>query len=139
MSANTTPIFVGTPRIEAVRINAANTAKDGSGTIVTAFTAGTNGSRIDAVTFLNAPDTPATNSAGVWRIFIRKNSSSPWTLLQETTTAAVASSNTVVGALVTNLFTYGLNLPAEGQIGVTQSVYAGTQDQTDVIVRGGDF
>ncbi|MFY8165200.1 MAG: hypothetical protein ACOVJ8_01330 [Sediminibacterium sp.] len=54
MPANTTPIFVLTPNTSTATIDAANTARDGSGTLVTAFTAGASGSRVDFVQFFIA-------------------------------------------------------------------------------------
>lgn len=44
MAANTTPVFVGTPKRPQVRVSAANTNRDGTGTLATVYTAGANGS-----------------------------------------------------------------------------------------------
>ena len=49
MPANTTPIFPLTPATNWGTITTANTAKDGTGTVTTIFTAGANGSRIDQI------------------------------------------------------------------------------------------
>ena len=49
MPANISPIFTLTPRVGAVAIATANTARDGSGTIGTVLTAGTNGTRISRI------------------------------------------------------------------------------------------
>jgi len=44
VAANQSPIFVGTPKRPQVRISTANTARDGTGTLGTVYTAGANGS-----------------------------------------------------------------------------------------------
>ncbi len=49
MAANTSPIFLAVPKIGAVSVSTANTARDGSGTIATVFTAGSFGSKINEV------------------------------------------------------------------------------------------
>ncbi len=58
MAANTAPIFVLTPNIGAASVSTANTARDGTGTIATIFTAGANGSRIEEIV-IKATDNPA--------------------------------------------------------------------------------
>ena len=74
MSANTAPIFTLTPAVEwgPTLITTANTAKDGTGTVLTVFTAGTNGSYIQRVRFRTA----GTNVATVARLFINNGSAS---------------------------------------------------------------
>lgn len=58
--------YAATPRTEVAQVNAANPNRDGTGTIVTVFTAGTNGSRIDDLYI-----TPAvTTTAGMLRLYI---------------------------------------------------------------------
>ena len=49
MAANTKPIYPLTPVIGMSTIATANTAKDGTGTVVTLFTAGTDGGRVDKI------------------------------------------------------------------------------------------
>ena len=67
MPANTTPIFPLTPKCSwSGNIQTANTAKDGSGTVFTAFTAGANGSRIDQIKVRAL----GTNVATVLRFFV---------------------------------------------------------------------
>ena len=53
MPANIAPIFVLTPNIGFGRITAANTTSDGSGALITIFTAGANGSRLDFISIIN--------------------------------------------------------------------------------------
>lgn len=49
MTANTQPIFTLTPHVSWGAITTANTAMDGTGTVTTIFTAGTNGSYISKI------------------------------------------------------------------------------------------
>jgi hypothetical protein len=53
MPANTAPIFTLTPNVGwgTTAITTANTAKDGTGTVLTTFTAGANGSYVQRVRF----------------------------------------------------------------------------------------
>lgn len=70
MPANTVPIFPLTPKTTWGSVATANTAKDGTGTVVTVFTAGTNGSKIDQIKVRPL----GTNVATVLRIFINNGS-----------------------------------------------------------------
>lgn len=139
MPANTQPIFTLTANTPTAVIAAANTTKDGSGTLVTLFSAGSNGSRVDSVTFTSAQATVAVNSAMVGRIFLTDTSGNNPRLVGEVAILAVTGSNTAIGAQYTYTFTNGLFM-ASGQIlKVSQSVYAGVQDQMHVYAKGGDF
>ena len=72
-----TPQFVGTPNLgaslSAARISAANTARDGSGTLATLITGGSNGTRVDRV---NLKATSST-SLGMIRFFLCDNQGTP--------------------------------------------------------------
>lgn len=123
-----------------VRVAAANTASDGSGTInrllladnATEFEGGANGSRIELIGLVNSQATAAASSAMVIRIFISDNTGSNWRLLDEVTLGAVTRSTTVAGA--TGKFSLGGFDIEEGvKVGVVQSIYAGVQDQIDYI------
>lgn len=70
MPANTTPIFPLTQKVSWGTISAANTAKDGTGTATTLFTAGTNGARIDQIKVRAL----GTNVATVLRLFVNNGS-----------------------------------------------------------------
>lgn len=58
MAANTSPIFGLTPIIWKGTVSTANTARDGTGTIATIGSAGTNGSRIEEIV-VKATENPA--------------------------------------------------------------------------------
>jgi hypothetical protein len=67
MAANIAPIFPKKGNIGFGVLTAANTAKDGTGTVLTLFTAdATNGSRLDRIRMRPA----GTNTASVARFFI---------------------------------------------------------------------
>jgi hypothetical protein len=66
MSANTAAIFPLTPKVSWGTVITANTAMDGTGTVVTLYTAGSNGSRLDTIKVRNQ----GTSVATVLRLFI---------------------------------------------------------------------
>jgi len=70
MTANTQPIFPLTPKVSWGTVTTANTAKDGTGTVVTVFTAGADGSRIDQIKVRAL----GTNVATVIRFFVNNGS-----------------------------------------------------------------
>lgn len=139
MAANTAPIFTLTPNAATSTIAAANTARDGSGSLVTAFTAGANGSRVDFIVFTSSQPVVGANSARVQRVFLTDTSGLNPRLISEVALNTVTSSNTAVGATATITFTNGLVIKSGQLIKVSQSVYASTTDGTDVLVRGGDY
>jgi hypothetical protein len=73
------------------------------------------------------------------RVFLTDTSGLNPRLIQEVSLPAVTASNTAIGATATITFTNGLVIAAGQIVQTTQSVYAGVQDQTDVLARGGDF
>jgi hypothetical protein len=139
MPANTQPIFILTPNIGMVRITTGNTASDGTGTLFTAFTAGTNGSRVESVTFTNSQNTAAASTAMVGKVFITDTSGLNPMLLQEITMPTITRTTAVIGQSQTIFFGTGLLLKSGQLIKVVTSIYSGAQDQVDVIVRGGDY
>ena len=100
MPANTSPIFPLTPDVSWGTLTAANTAKDGTGTVVTLFTAGANGSRIDQI----KARALGTNVATVLRLFINNGLTNATpannTLIHEVTIPATTLSE--VAALADN-------------------------------------
>lgn len=144
MPANTTPIFPLTPKCSWGTIATANTAKDGTGTVVTVFTAGANGARIDQIKVRAL----GSNVATVMRFFINNGSANSTpannSLVHEKTLAATTLSET--SELVDNdvIILKGSDyvcpipyLPAGYKINVTlgTTVAAGLH----VTVSGGDY
>jgi hypothetical protein len=141
MAANVQPIFPAVPNISWGTISAANTAKDGSGTVVTVFTAGTNGARVDSLKVRPL----GTNVATVLRIFVNNGgvNSTPAnnTLFHEVTVPAATLSEV---AALTDIFVLfdGVSLPqlvleANHKLNITigTAVAAGLQ----VTAVGGDY
>jgi hypothetical protein len=144
MAQNTSPIFVLTPDIGSVRLAASSSARDGSVQSVSGlFLAGPSGSRIESVTFTSATTGSTTvNSAMVGRLYyapVAGAAQSNLRLLQEVAIAAVTPSVSAIGATQTMFFPGGLILPAGSALSCSISAYAGNQDTTDVIARGGDY
>jgi hypothetical protein len=135
MPANTVPIFPLTPKLGWATLATANTAKDGTGTVDTVFTAGTNGARVD---YLKARAL-GTNTSTVLRVFVNNGSDSTSaennSLILEQTIAATTLSE--VAALADNLVSLDLSLPAGYKINVTigTTVAAGLR----VTGVGGDY
>ena len=138
MAANITPIFVLAGNIKPARIAAANTAADGSGTLVTLITAGASGSRVDGVRFRSTA-VFATSTANVHRIFLSDTAGTNDRLIGEVATATATRSITAVGA--TSIFTFDQPIiMLSGQImSVVQSRFDSVADQFDACPFAGDY
>lgn len=118
MSSNTTPIFGSVLHVAGVTTGtAANTNKDGTGTVATVFTAGANGSKIERI-FLQHM---GSNTATVIRFFIN-NGMSPATpannyLFHEEALATWANSETA--ASTSTVYFANLLLPPGYVLNVT--------------------
>ena len=93
MAANTSPIYSLAPIVAWGTLTTANTAKDGTGTVVTVFTAdATEGGRIEKIKIRAA----GTNVATVLRVFLNNGSTNATaannTLYTESTIAATTLS-----------------------------------------------
>lgn len=86
MTVNTTPIFTKTGSIQfpAAAISAANTARDGTGTVATVFTAGDDGAFVQRL----VARSNGTNTTTVLRLFIN-NGADP----------AVAANNSLINEM----------------------------------------
>jgi hypothetical protein len=123
MAANTAPIFslLGDINWGATAITTANTAKDGTGTVLNVFTAdATNGGFVQRIRFRSA----GTNIATVARVFINNGSTNATAanniLYDEITLAATTLSE------VSALTTYELPLNFALPPGYTLNVTIGT-------------
>lgn len=137
MAANVAPIFPLTPRVSwgATALATANTAKDGTGTVLLVWTAGTYGSLLD---FMRVRAI-GTNTATVLRVFIN-NGADPTVaannvLFTEKTIDATTLSE--VAELADFTISLGMGLPANYRIYVAigTTVAAGLR----VCVVGGDY
>lgn len=90
MAANTSPIFVLTPKVHLVQIATANTNRDGTtGTYGTGPTFGTNGALLTHIVIHAAGNT----TAGIVRIFYNDGTSTY--LIREIPIPAITASGTV--------------------------------------------
>lgn len=79
MPANTSPIFTLTPVVAIAQVSAANTNRDGTGTVVDVMTGAANASRIEMVTVKAV----GTTTAGMVRLYIYNGSTtSLWKEIQ---------------------------------------------------------
>ena len=142
MAANTNPIFTLTPIIWTAFTTAANTAKDGSGTLVSLGQGGTSGTRIDVIQFIaSTPGQTTANTAGVARAFIGATAGATHYLVGEVTLPATTPSASATGVNSSIYFSPALILPSGWDLSVTQSVFTAgaTGDKLAVIARGGSF
>jgi hypothetical protein len=145
MAANTAPIYSIAGRTDSVAANntglvvgpTANTALDGSGTLVKAFTAGTNGSYLQKIRFRPVGSPAAT----VARVFISSSSTTSSTvtnLYDEITLPATTLSQTAA----TSIFELPLNfaLPASYFLYVTFGTSTGSAGTGySVVTIAGDY
>jgi hypothetical protein len=140
MAKNLVPIFGKTAALGGVTISAANTARDGSGAIVTLVAGVSDGRRIDRITFLNSQATAGANAATVCRVWISTDTGSTWKLYDEVALGAVTASNTAVGARAQLTYARGIILESSAYIiGVTTAVRGSASDNIDVVYEGEDF
>lgn len=121
--------YAATPRAALAVVSAANTARDGTGTLVTVFTAGASGSRIDDI-FINAAGTV---TAGVVRLFVHDGTNAR--LWQEVMVTATTPSTTQQ-VFNTALLNQALVLPTGW------SLRASTNNAETfhiIVTRAGDF
>lgn len=120
MAANTSPIYTLSPDIQwgATVLTTANTAKDGTGTVLTVFTAdATNGGFVQKVRFRAA----GTNVVSVGRVFINNgaiNTTAGNNILWEDITLT-ATTNSEVAQLTNQEIVLGFALPPGYKINVT--------------------
>ena len=127
MAANTAPIYTLAPKVEwgatdgnggaAGSLKTANTAKDGTGTVLTVFTAGTEGSYVQEIRARAA----GTNVASVLRVFLN-NGSSNATLANNVMIAELplpATTLTEVAALADYTINIQRAIPAGYKLNVT--------------------
>lgn len=126
---STTPQFTAITNVGIGAISAANAARDGTGTIVTIFTAGANGSRIDKAII----KATVTTTAGMVRLFIHDGAASSLLTEIPVTATTVAASTPAFETVID--FLGGLVLPTG------YSLRASTEkaEAFNVLAFGGDF
>lgn len=97
----TTPTFASNPRAhDRGSVTAANTARDGTGTIVTIATGSAAGLRIDRV----IAQAIVTTTAGMIRLFLSVNGGTNWFLFDELPVGAVTVSASVAASRVARAY-----------------------------------
>lgn len=139
MPANTTPIFTVTGNFTPARIAAANTASDGSGSLVTLVTAGSNGTRVDGVRFINSSATIGAAAAKVFRIFLSDTLGSNPRLVGEVAAVTATRSASAIGQAAIYTFDQPIIMKSGQIMSVCQSVYGSGLDQTDAYAYAGDY
>lgn len=124
------PSFAATPKHAHGQVSAANTNRDGTGTLVTLLTAGASGSKIEEITV----EATVTTTAGMVRLFISTDGGTTKRMWDEIVIDAVTPSASVAAFRKTKRYTNWL-LPA-GAL-----VYASTHNAEAMNVHAdyGDF
>lgn len=126
--------YASTPNIGIGQISTANTARDGTGTIGTVFTAGSSGSRIDAIDI----KATGTTTAGMVRLFVHNGTTAY--LLTEVPVIAITPSATLPAweaQLNTNTMTQVL--PLVLPTGFSLRAATNNAETFNVIAVGGNF
>ena len=129
-----TPAYAATPKVGIGQISTANTNRDGTGTIGTVFTAGSSGSRIDAIDI----KATGTTTAGMIRLFIHNGTTAY--LLTEVPVIAVTPSGTLP-AWEVQLNTNSMSqvLPILLPTGYSLRASTNNAETFNVVALGGDF
>jgi hypothetical protein len=138
MATAPTAIFIQHVKHESASLAAANTARDGSGSIATVATVSADGAKVVKVKSQSSQATAATNSAMVVCWWRSPDAGTTWYKITEYGIAAVAADATTPAAAGEETFE-DLLLDPSDVIGVTQTVYAGVQDKMHHSVIYGDY
>lgn len=121
--------YSSTPRTAVGVISAANTNRDGTGTIVTVFTAGSNGSRVEDITVVAS----GTTTAGMVRLFLHDGTTAR--LWREIAVSAITPSGTV-STFTSSLTNLGLVLQGGWSI---RAATNNAESFNVCVTRAGDF
>ena len=136
MAANTSPIFVVSPRTSGISTGtSANTALDGTGTVATVFTAGANGSKIEHLTIIPL----GSNIATVLRFFANNGSTNATAGNNSLVFDLRCEGNTLSQTAEGIRYTIPINLllPASYKLNVTTGT--GIASGFMVTAHGGDY
>ena len=128
-----TPSYAALPRCESSQLSVANTQRDGTGTLVNAFTAGSNGSRIDKIR-IAATDT---TTAGSVRLFINDGANTRF--YKEFPVLALTPSATIPPFSVTTNSGIDADLPILLPSGYSLQAATEKDELFNVFVFGGDL
>jgi|SRR6185437_7745933 len=137
MAANTTPIFILTPRVSwASTGTSANTNLDGTGTVATVFTAsGANGSKIEKVIL----EALGSNTGTVVRLFVNNGSATSTAANNALVYEVAMASNSLSQTAASSRVEVALDLALPS--GYTLTATTGTAISTGIMVTcvGGDY
>lgn len=136
MAVTALPIFAQTPVFTVGQtITTANTAKDGTGTVVLLYTAGANGSRVDAIKVRSTGTAVAT----VLRVFVNNGATNATATNNSLYTEATIASTTLteVAAQTDNSITMNISLPATYRVYATIGTTVAAPLQVSAV--GGDY
>jgi hypothetical protein len=122
------PAYTAIPRTERAILSTANTNRDGTGTTVNLFTAGTNGSRVERITICAT----GTTTSGMIRFYIFDGTNTD--LWREIPVTAI-SPNSTVPAYYMQLSGLALILSS----GRSLRVSTNNAENFRVVAEGGDF
>ena len=128
------PSYAALPRCGIAQVTVANTARDGTGTLATVFTAAATGSRIDAINL----KATGTTTAGMIRLFVHDGTTAR--LLTELPVVALTPAATLPSweaQLNTNTMTQVL--PIILPTGFSLRAATNNAETFNVIALGGDF
>lgn len=128
-----TPSYAALPRCVSSQLSVANTQRDGTGTLVNVFTAGSNGSRIDKIR-IAATDT---TTAGSVRLFISNGADTRF--YKEFPVLALTPSATVPPFAVTTNSGIDADLPILLPSGYSLQAATEKAESFNVFVFGGDL
>ncbi len=128
----TAPNYASTPRSTVAQISAANTARDGTGTIVSVITGGTNGTRVEDITV----QATATTTGGMVRLFLSLDGGTTNRLIREIPVTAVTPSATTA-AFRADLTDLGIVLP--NNTAVLRAATNNAEAFNVIVSRAGDF
>lgn len=126
--------YASIPRCAIAQVTAANTNRDGTGTVVIVFTAGASGSRIERVVI----QATGTTTAGMVRLFIHDGTNAR--LYEEIPIPATTPSATVMATATTvEAFSVPTLFPIVLPTGYSLRAATNNAETFNVIAMGGDF
>lgn len=127
------PSYAATPRCAIGQVSTANTARDGTGTIATIFTAAATGSRIDQIRI----HAVGTTTSGMIRLFIHDGTNAR--LWKEVPVVAITPSATLPAWSANVASQVDLELPLVLPNGYSLRAATNNAETFNLIVFGGDF
>jgi len=126
---STTPQYASTPKAATAVISTANTNRDGTGTLATLVTAGSQGTRIDDISIAAT----GTTTAGMVRFFLHDGTNAR--LVREVPVSAITPSSTVA-AFASVLLNLAWIIPTGWSLRVSTAL---AESFAIVVTRAGDL